>query len=547
MVLRLDTLPTNVLVQLCMVMRAKDLAALEAVARHFWWSGAAAGGGAQLSNGTPCSVPECAAEQKALAHGEGWRVAPRAGESWKFVLATVLEGGLLAPPSVVAAGNEHTLVRTADARVVAFGHDLCRQLGLGQGLGSDEMMQPAGRSYRGERRQPTPQEVEWLRASRVAGVACCRSLHSSCAAVTKEGKLLTWGEATWKGNQLGHGPLPNALENAPKHTLTVVAAPRLVIGGFPDGTRVATVAAGGLHMACVSALGEVYSWGEGGFGQLGHGEPTTPNVCGDSSDIPRRVEALAGRRIVGLDCGQWVTVVLSSSGEVFEFGCDDPGGGEFILTPQLVTFPPLAAPVRRISCGDTHKAAVDTNGILFTWGTNGKTSIGFGQLGYDSDHEWYDSDGEEVEQQLPRAIAELVSAGQRVAMVSCSSGNTAAVTETGQLWIWGDGTSGQLGNGHDGTTPGVQEFDMTPFYIDMTPQRVTNGLPGGEAAVVREVSCGREHTVVAMGSGEVCTFGNGRFGRLGHGESEHADENRHGEVIYSDNVLVPRVVAGLLV
>ena len=232
---------------------------------------------------------------------------------------------------------------------------------------------------------------------------------------------------------------------------------------------------------------------------------------------------------------------------MFEFGCDDPGGGisDEFLTPQLVTFPPLAAPVRRVSCGDSHKAAVDTNGILFTWGSNGKTSIHpSGQLGYYSDG-GYDSDGEEVEQ-LPRAIAELVSAGQRVAMVSCSSGNTAVVTETGQLWIWGDGTSGQLGNGNDGTTPAVQE-EFGPFYMNTTPQRVTNGLPGGEAAVVREVSCGREHTVVAMGSGEVCTFGKGDYGMLGHGESEHADENRMGEVIYSDNVLVPRVVAGLLV
>ena len=48
------------------------------------------------------------------------------------------------------------------------------------------------------------------------------------------------------------------------------------------------------------------------------------------------------------------------------------------------------------------------------------------------------------------------------------------------------------------------------------PVRVTDGLPGGEAGVVREVSCGTTHTVVAMASGEVCTFGTGQ---LGHGDS----------------------------
>ena len=83
----------------------------------------------------------------------------------------------------------------------------------------------------------------------------------------------------------------------------MVAAPRLVTAGFSNGTRVAMVAVGGAHMACVSALGEVYSWGLGGMGQLGHGEDALIDVI----DIPRRVEGLAGKRIVGLDCGQWTT------------------------------------------------------------------------------------------------------------------------------------------------------------------------------------------------------------------------------------------------
>ena len=60
---------------------------------------------------------------------------------------------------------------------------------------------------------------------------------------------------------------------------------------------------------------------------------------------------------------------------------------------------------------------------------------------------------------------------------------------------------------------------------------------------MREVSCGNCHTAVAMASGEVCTFGKGEYGRLGHGESEHVDEDGRGEV----NVLVPGVLAELRV
>jgi hypothetical protein len=49
--------------------------------------------------------------------------------------------------------------------------------------------------------------------------------------------------------------------------------------------------------------------------------------------------------------------------------------------------------------------------------------------------------------------------------------------------------------------------------------------------------------VVTLVSGEICTFGKGEYGRLGHGESEHVDADGRGEV----NVLLPRVLAELRV
>ena len=63
-----------------------------------------------------------------------------------------------------------------------------------------------------------------------------------------------------------------------------------------------------------------------------------------------------------------------------------------------------------------------------------------------------------------------------------------------------------------------------------------------EAGVVREVRCGSDHTVVAMASGEVCSFGAGDQGQLGHGDEEIEDDF---EPIY--DIGEPRVVAGLRV
>ena len=63
-------------------------------------------------------------------HREGWRVEARSGESWRYLLC-LLDDGKLAPLPLLAAGQDHTLVRAAGGRVFAFGFNLGKQLGLG--------------------------------------------------------------------------------------------------------------------------------------------------------------------------------------------------------------------------------------------------------------------------------------------------------------------------------------------------------------------------------------------------------------------------------
>ncbi len=53
--------------------------------------------------------------------------------------------------------------------------------------------------------------------------------------------------------------------------------------------------------------GEVYSWGEGDDGKLGHGNKT-------SCDRPRVIEALRGRDVVGISCGGAHSAAVTASG-----------------------------------------------------------------------------------------------------------------------------------------------------------------------------------------------------------------------------------------
>ena len=54
------------------------------------------------------------------------------------------------------------------------------------------------------------------------------------------------------------------------------------------GKDVVDIACGGAHSAVITATGELYTWGKGRYGRLGHGDS-------DDQMKPKLVEALIGR------------------------------------------------------------------------------------------------------------------------------------------------------------------------------------------------------------------------------------------------------------
>ena len=162
-----------------------------------------------------------------------------------------------------------------------------------------------------------------------------------------------------------------------------------------------------------------------------------------------RVEALAGQRVVDIACGETTTVAITAAGALYVWGtlpATDETEREWL--PQMVDFPECVR-VRHASCGSDHIAAVANDGRLFTWGGALTTSaLGHGTI-HDSEDEERESDigcGSAAKPQTsPRAVAAL--AGHRLATVSCGAYHTAAVTEEGQLWIWGRCMYGRLGLG----------------------------------------------------------------------------------------------------
>ncbi|XP_058403468.1 E3 ISG15--protein ligase HERC5-like isoform X2 [Diceros bicornis minor] len=189
------------------------------------------------------------------------------------------------------------------------------------------------------------------------------------------------------------------------------------------------ITCGDYHSLALSKGGELFSWGQNLYGQLGVGRTF------DSTPTPQIVERLSGVPLVQISAGEAHSMALSMSGNVYSWGRN--GFGQLGLghtnnqdSPSLVEA--LASQkVEFLACGGSHTAVLTKDGLVFTFGA-GK----YGQLGHNS-----------TQNELrPCLVTELV--GNRVTQIACGRCHTLAyVSDLGKVFSFGSGEEGQLGNG----------------------------------------------------------------------------------------------------
>ncbi|KAG2292948.1 hypothetical protein Bca52824_039617 [Brassica carinata] len=168
--------------------------------------------------------------------------------------------------------------------------------------------------------------------------------------------------------------------------------------------------------------------------------------------------------------------------------------------------------VQSISLGAKHAALVTRQGEVFCWGNGNSGKLGL-KVNLDIDH--------------PKCVESLE--GVAVGSVACSDNQTCAVTESGELYLWGidGGTIGE--SGRQFLTRKIADVFGGSLRSVTKPKEVESL----KRMKVVSVSCGPWHTVAivetstidrkyhnAKSCGMLFTWGDGDKGRLGHVDSK---------------------------
>jgi alpha-tubulin suppressor-like RCC1 family protein len=246
----------------------------------------------------------------------------------------------------------------------------------------------------------------------------------------------------------------------------------------PNNRRIQAVEAGANHMLALDSAGEVYTWGFGDRGQLGHANFR-------SKIRPEKMSATAFSSATGELPGK------NGSGRVqFRYSTGSPYSGTVRNSIGR------RISIRQIGCGEDHSVALTEGGIVFTWGDNSRGQLGHGDGSIQNGTRM---NGLLEDCPSPRMVKGIMR--RKVAEISVGGHHTMALVVAGSLYTWGSGEQLGLGvfqgNGDQSSPQPVKFFNK--FRL-------------------RHIDCGVDWSCALTHSGDVYTWGNNHNGQLGTGD-----------------------------
>ena len=252
---------------------------------------------------------------------------------------------------------------------------------------------------------------------------------------------------------------------------------------------------GETHSIVLTSDNRVFTWGNNTYGQLGNNTTTSSSIPIDiTSYIPLEV----GDYIVKIYAGKENSFLISNNNVVYSFGNNNYGQiGNNTSDNQLE--PLDITPFFNLSVDDNieslavqyyHVLALSTDGNVYAWGYNS-----YGQLG----------DYTTALKRAPILIIEPedLDIGELVIIIEVGSNFSGALTNQGNIYMWGANTNGELG---DGTNTNRR-----------TPTNVTHNFALAVGETIIDLSLGGSHTIIRTSDDRIFAWGLSSSGQLGTG------------------------------
>lgn len=288
----------------------------------------------------------------------------------------------------------------------------------------------------------------------------------------------------------------------------------------PSLSQVIAVSLGDSHSLALKDDGTVWAWGSHLSGELGVGSATV-----GWSTVPLKIPSLSN--IVAISAGHWFSMALKNDGSVWTWGYNFNGNlGNGTTTSTNTPIQVLSINnITAISAGYMHCLALQSDSTVWSWGGNSSGQLGDGTnidsytpIKINNFGSVYAIDAGDFHSVALKQLASVWHWGSSnfsnvpVEMstisnpfygsikIAAGGGHSFAIKYNGRLRAWGDGTSGQLGDGANGISP--------------SPVQVVSFTTNASA-----VAAGGQHSLILKDDGTLWATGSNFYGQLGTGNN----------------------------
>ncbi|KAG3201889.1 hypothetical protein PC128_g3601 [Phytophthora cactorum] len=431
-----------------------------------------------------------------------------------------------------ACSRLHTLFLNDMGLVFAYGHTLDGALGLGYELS-------------GYVPQPTLVDYFFDNLIVVQDISCGgdQFVGAHSAAVSQDGELYTWGV----GIALGRGTLRSA--STPQRIALPPVETKTDRADVTTPSTVSSVSCGSGFCVALTRDGHAFSWGKWSDGRLGlgripiiartsrrHGGGAVRKQFQSFQLTPRQIQNIYTSQVNSahheaplfskVACGDAHCVGLTRTGTLVTWGRGNSGqqgrgDASDVLAPTAVLKECVHNQWRDVAAGENWSMALSIDGQVWTWGACGGAVLGHGLYGSQKNallaetilqrHQRLLSQRKssstassscprlpQLKWMTPQMMPCFATPDIRICRISAGTQHAAAISDTGDLYMWGEG----------------QSDDPNNLVLSSLPKLVNSGQRVGEEVTIdRNAADIGTHSVehVVCGGRQAIAFTSGSF------------------------------------